>query len=305
MRVVVAGGTGFIGRALVGALSSVHHEVFVLSRTARPGLLPGTMLAMPQDLSSELSEEVLRSLDGSHAIINLAGTSLNEGRWNAAQKAMIHDSRVLGTARLVQACGRLARPPLVLLSASAVGFYGQGSDEIHTERDGPGDDFLAHVCRDWESAAQAAEGYGTHVVLIRIGMVLGRGGGALAKLLPLYRAGLGGPMGSGRQWISWIHIDDLIRAILFLLEHPSLSGPFNACAPQAVRQREFSQALGHALKRPARLTAPAPLLRLLLGESADALLLGGQRVAPERLEAAGFAFALPDLENAMRELLTP
>jgi uncharacterized protein (TIGR01777 family) len=220
----------------------------------------------------------------------------------APKKQLIRDSRVLGTKNLVNALAQLSSRPKVLISASAIGYYGDRGEETLTEDAAPGSDFLAQVCRDWENEALKAESLGMRVVRLRIGLVLGRGGGTLQALLPLFRVGLGGPLGSGRQWWSWIHRDDLCRLIVQILANESISGPVNATAPQPVRQKEFAQVLGRVLRRPAFLPTPAFALKIALGEFADGIL-ASQRALPRRAQEMGYRFQFEELEGALREIL--
>ncbi len=243
----------------------------------------------------------LQAFEGCDAVINLAGESI-AGRWTTAKKQLIRDSRVLGTKNLVNALAQLSSRPKVLLSASAIGYYGDRGEETLTEDAAPGSDFLAQVCRDWENEALKAESPGMRVVRLRIGLVLGRGGGTLQALLPLFRVGLGGPLGSGRQWWSWIHRDDLCRLIVQILANENVSGPVNATAPQPVRQKEFAQVLGRVLRRPAFLPTPAFALKIALGEFADGIL-ASQRALPRRAQEMGYRFQFEELEGALREIL--
>ena len=212
------------------------------------------------------------------------------------------ESRVTGTRHLVQTLSQLARPPRVLVSASAVGYYGSRGDELLDERSALGQGFLADLCTAWESAAAAATALGIRVLMLRTGIVLGRDGGALPRMLPTFRVGFGGKLGDGRQWMPWIHVEDLVRAILFLVENPELSGPVNATAPQPVTNAEFTRSLGRALEVHTWCTVPAPLLRLALGKFAQ-VLLGSQRAMPNVLARAGFTFQFPDLDRALHDIV--
>jgi uncharacterized protein (TIGR01777 family) len=304
MRVVITGGSGLIGRALTAPLAAERNEVIVLSRDPGrvQGLPPG---ARVEGWDGRSAGEWGALLDSGTAIINLAGESVGEGRWTAERKRRIRDSRLQAGAAVVEAVRRAAgagRAPAVLLQASAVGYYGDAGDGEVTEEHPPGRDFLAEVCVAWEAATAEVETLGVRRVLLRTGIVLHPDGGALPKVLRPFRFGAGGPLGSGRQWFPWIHWLDEIDAILFLLAHPTARGPFNLCAPQPVRNRDFSRALGRQLHRPSFLAAPAFALRLALGDMADALL-HGQRALPRRLLAAGYAFHHPDLGEALRDLL--
>lgn len=301
MEVFITGGSGFVGQSLCHALLSDGHEVTVLSRSARgtAALPKGVGLCLGDPTApGPWQEEAARH----QAFINLAGASLF-ARWNPQYKQLIHDSRVLTTRHLVQAmAARGQGEPAVLVSASAVGYYGFSDDRVLDESSPPGQDFLAQVCRDWEAEAMAAQSLGARVVRARFGIVLGSGGGALGQMLPLFRKGLGGRLGSGRQWFSWIHQTDLTQAILFCLYQPALSGPVNCTSPNPVTNREFSRELGRALGRPAILPAPGFAIRLALGEFGS-VLLKGQRVVPRALPAEGFSFHFPTVQAALADLL--
>jgi hypothetical protein len=277
MRIVVTGGTGFIGRALAVRLRAGGDDVLVPPRG---------------DVSA---------IDGAGAVVNLAGEPIAQ-RWTAGTKRKIEESRTEGTRRLVAAIAAAKVRPSVLVSASAVGYYGARGDEELDEEAPPGDDFLARLCVRWEEAASAAASLGVRVVRIRTGVVLAVDGGALAKMLPAFRALAGGPVGTGRQWMSWIHRDDLVSLVLFALGNPEARGALNGTAPAPVRNAEFASALGLALHRPAVVPAPAPVLRLVFGEMAT-ILLEGQRVVPKRALALGFSFRHPDLPSALAAAL--
>jgi uncharacterized protein (TIGR01777 family) len=290
LHVAVTGASGLVGRNLCAFLSTAGHRVTRIGR--RPG--PGDVGWDP--MRGELDPA---SLEGVDAVVHLAGESIMGLRWTAAKKRAIHESRVRGTRLLADTFAKMATPPATLISASAVGFYGDRGEEPVDEASAPGQGFLADVCRDWEDAALPAEASGTRVVRLRVGVVLSASGGALATQLPLFRLGLGGPVGHGRQGLSWIGLDDLVYAIHFLLNRPELSGPVNATAPGAVSNGAFARELGRVLRRPAVLPAPAFALRLMLGEMADEMLLGGSFVRPGVLESAGFRFVHPDLGSSL------
>ena len=299
MRVVVAGGTGFLGAALARSLRESGNDVTVLSRRPRGS---GQAAWDPADPAGAWTKVI----DGSDAVVNLAGEPLDAGRWTAARKASILDSRRLATGAIVRAIAQAQHPPGVLLNASAIGIYGPRGDELVTEATGTEEaaaagDFLAGVCRAWEGEALAASAR-SRVVLLRTGLVLDRHDGALPRLAMPFRFGAGGPVGSGRQWWSWIHVDDWVSIVRWALATPQLSGPVNLTAPQPVTNREFARTLGRALRRPAFMPAPAPALRLLLGEMADALILNGQRVVPARATASGFRFRYETLDAALRAI---
>ena len=295
-RIVITGGSGLIGRALVAALARDGGEVAVVSR--RPGRIRGLAAGVRAIGWEELPEAV----EGAAALVNLAGEPIAGGRWSAAHRRRIAGSRLGATAACLAALAAALRRPPVLLQASALGFYGDRGDEELTESSAPGSDFLAANTAAWEAAAAGAPGLGVRSVVLRTGAVLDPRGGALGKLLPAARLGLGGPLGSGRQWVSWIHRDDQVAAMRFLLGRPDLSGPFLLASPAPVRNRELARTLGRILRRPAVLPVPAFVLRLLFGAMSE-LVLTGQRVRPERLLAAGFTFRFPDLAGALADLL--
>ena len=294
MRYLISGGTGFIGTALCADLLRDGHEVVVLSRAA--GAAQSRLPAGARAIGD------LAALDGADAVINLAGAGIVDARWSAARKRLLLGSRIDTTRRLLGWMERLPRRPAVLVSASAIGYYGPHGDQELTEEDAPSEDFAACLCRDWEAQALQAEALGLRVCRLRIGIVLGAGGGALSSMLTPFRLGLGGPMGSGRQWMSWIHRADLVALIRWLAEGGAASGAYNGTAPQPATNAEFSKALGRLLRRPAFLPMPALALRLLLGEMAD-IVLTGQKVLPRRALAQGFAFHFPELETALREVV--
>lgn len=299
-KIVVAGGSGLIGRALVGALAGEGREVAVLSRSGRIEGLPRGARAVAWDgrtLASWTAE-----LEGAAATVNLCGAGIADRRWTAARKRVLRSSRVEPTAALVEAFRRANRPPALLLQASAVGFYGDRGDEPLDEHSAPGKGFLAELSLDWERASDGVEGAGARRVLLRTGLVLAREGGALPAMARPFRFGVGGPLGSGRQWMPWLHVADEVGAIRFLLEAPGASGAYNLVAPEPVRNTELSRELARALGRPNLLRAPAFALKLALGEMAG-MLLAGQRLAPRRLLEAGYSFLFPRLPPALENLL--
>ena len=298
MLVVLTGATGFVGGRVADRLLKAGHELRLLGRrSALKGNDRVEWFAWDALAGSPPAE----SLEGADAVVHLAGEPIAQ-RWNRAVKQRIRDSRVQGTHHLVECWKHLIRPPRALICASAIGYYGPRGDEILTENSAPGTDFLARVCADWENEARGAAEVGARVVPVRIGPVLGRGG-ALAQMLPAFRAGLGGRLGSGRQWMSWIHVDDLEGLVLFALERESLRGPVNAVAPGAVTNAQFTQQLGRALHRPTLLPVPGFGLRLLFGEMAG-VMLTGQHVLPGAAEAAGYGFAYPELDGALDRALS-
>jgi uncharacterized protein (TIGR01777 family) len=288
MRVLVTGGTGFIGAALCHALTGAGHAVTVVTRD--PAHAGGSAITW---------EHVSAAVRESDALVNLAGEPLGSRRGDAQQKELIRDSRVGSTRRLVDAVATAAPRPKVLVSASAVGYYGPRGDEVLDESAGPGAGFLADVCRAWEQEALRAEDLGLRVVRLRLGVVLAADGGALARMLPPFRAFLGGPVGSGRQWMSWIHRDDVTGLVVAALANDGYRGPVNATAPQPVANRDFASMLGRALARPAWLPTPTLALRLALGEMAE-LLLTGQRVLPGVANRLGYPWRYPELGGALR-----
>jgi uncharacterized protein (TIGR01777 family) len=298
-KLIVTGGTGFVGRPLCQALESAGHELVVLTRSPRPSTSPRIRFVGWQPPAPDPWEG---EIEGAQGLINLAGEPVAARRWTAIQKQRILDSRVETTKALVRAISRASLKPSIFISASAVGYYGPRGDELVTEREPAGGDFLSAACQQWEAAAQAAASAGVRVVCLRIGLVLARDGGALARMLPPFQWGVGGPLGSGRQWVSWIHRDDLIGLIRLALDDSRVSGSVNATAPTPVTMREFARTLGRALRRPALAPVPAFVLRVLLGEMAD-MLLTGQRVAPEVAQRLGFVFRYPQLPDALSACL--
>lgn len=301
MKIVIAGGSGFLGRPLCAALVGDGHEVVVLTRTAQTPTPDGTR-GVTWDLERALSPWAAE-LDGAGAVINLAGEPIAGHRWSAAQKRRIEDSRVTATRRLASAITEAAEPPPVFISGSAVGFYGACGSEAVTEDTGAGHDFLAGVCRRWEGQAVAASSARTRVVCLRTGLVLAADGGALQPMLPPFRLGLGGRLGSGRQYWPWIHRVDWVNLVRFLIASPDAVGAVNATAPTPVTNAEFTAELGRALGRPTYIPVPRLALRIMLGEMADTLLLSGQRATPVKAQQLGFAFTYPTLSLALDAVL--
>jgi uncharacterized protein len=293
-KIIVAGGTGLLGTALVGALQDDRHMVVVLTR--RP-TRDNEVRWSPQYAEGLWTS----ALDNAHAVINLAGASIAGGRWTTARKAAIRDSRIQATGALVKAIAASGQPPPIFISSSAVGYYGSRGDEPVTEATAPGSDFLAHVCRDWEAAASQLSP-AARVVLLRSGVVLARHGGALPQMALPFKLFAGGPAGSGRQFMSWIHLHDWVATVKWALASQDIAGPLNVTAPEPVTNEDFSRSLGRVLGRPAWLKAPSFALRLMLGEMADALILGGQCVLPAVAQQHGFAFQYPTLESALRQI---
>ena len=300
MKIVIAGGTGFLGQPLTAALLADGHAVVVLSRRASVPVAAGARL-VKWDLAPP-SSAWTTEIDGADVVVNLAGEPIADHRWTAARKSRIEDSRVTATRHLVNAILEAKQPPAVLVSGSGVGFYGPCGDEFVTEDTGAGHDFLAGVCRRWEAQAVEASSSNTRVVCVRTGLVLERDGGALPKMLPPFRFGMGGRVGTGRQFWPWIHRADWVNMIRFAIATPEIVGPMNATAPDPVSNAVFARELGKALDRPSFVPTPRLALRVLLGEMADALLLSGQRAIPAKAERLGFTFAYPTLAPALATL---
>lgn len=305
MRVLISGASGLVGSALVERLSVDRCQLSVLTRGQRPNATDNRQSTTDKCIRWDPAADELdtAAVDGFDAVVHLAGENIAQGRWTAEKKARIRDSRVQGTGLLCRALAGTARRPKVLVSASAVGYYGDRGDEELDESSAPGTGFLAEVCRQWEAATEPAAAAGIRVVCVRLGVVLARRGGVLARMLPLFRYGLGGRSGSGRQYMSWIALGDAVEAICHVLATAALSGPVNLVSPNPVTNREFTKALGRALHRPTLFPVPAFVLRLVLGEMADALLLASARVQPQRLLESGFAFHDPRLTEAIERLL--
>ncbi|MFH2052778.1 MAG: TIGR01777 family oxidoreductase [bacterium] len=301
MRVFLTGGTGLIGRQLIPLLMQRGATVLCLSRdpaSARAVLPAGVEIVGGDPNLPGVWQDRAALCD---AVVNLAGESVGSGRWTSGRRMRLRRSRLATTAHVAEAVAQ-ASQPVVLVNASAVGYYGDARDRALGEDAQPGQDFLARLAVEWEHSALQAERDGVRVALLRIGVVLAPDGGALDRMIPLFRLGLGGPLGSGRQYFPWIHIRDLVEAILFIIDEPRIEGPVNAVVPSPPRQKEFARALGRALGKPAVLPAPAIALRLLLGRQAD-LLLFGQRALPNVLKTHGFRFRFPELEAALADVL--
>ncbi len=299
-RIIITGGTGLIGRALAAELAAAGYEVVVLSRDplrAR-GLPPGVRAGK---WDGRTAQGWGSRADGAYAIVNLAGENLAGGRWTAARKERIRQSRLNAGQAVVEAVRAAERKPAVVVQASGIGYYGPRGDEEVTEEAPPGSDFLGRLAVEWEASTAPVEVLGVRRVVIRTGVVLSAEGGALPRLALPFRFFLGGPLGSGRQWTPWIHIADEVGAIRFLVEQEGARGPYNLAAPHPVTNRELARALGRVLHRPAWLPVPAPALQLALGEM-SAVLLTGQRAVPKRLLEAGFVFRFPEVEAALQDL---
>ncbi|MBT2487167.1 TIGR01777 family oxidoreductase [Streptomyces sp. ISL-96] len=297
MRIAVTGSTGLIGTALVRSLRADGHQVVRLVRRAASSREEVTW-----DPKRRAVKATADGLAGCEAVVHLAGAGVGDHRWTETYKKEIRDSRVLGTAAIAETLASLDAPPKVFVCGSAIGFYGDTGERAVDEAAPPGEGFLPSVCVEWEEAAAPAQEAGVRTVFARTGLVVAREGGAWGRLFPLFRAGLGGRLGSGRQYWSYISMHDHIAALRHLIDTESLSGPVNLTAPQPVTNREVTEAMGRLLKRPTLFTVPAPALRLALGElSAD--VLGSQRVLPRRLEESGFAFAFPGIDDTLRAAL--
>ncbi|EKJ8218241.1 TIGR01777 family oxidoreductase [Citrobacter sedlakii] len=296
MNILVTGGTGLIGGHLIPRLLALGHQVTVLTRSpekARDRL--DSRVALWTTLDDK------KQLDDVDAVINLAGEPIADKRWSSAQKERLCQSRWRITQKLADLINGSETPPSVLISGSATGYYGDLGEVVVTEEEPPHNEFTHKLCARWEQIACTAQSDRTRVCLLRTGVVLAPKGGILGKMVPPFRLGLGGPIGNGRQYLPWIHVDDMVNGILWLLDN-DLRGPFNMVSPYPVRNEQFAHALGHALQRPAFVRVPATAIRLLMGES-SVLVLGGQRALPKRLEAAGFAFRWYDLEEALEDVI--
>ncbi|MGI8836856.1 MAG: TIGR01777 family oxidoreductase [Pyrinomonadaceae bacterium] len=296
MKILISGSHGLVGTALIQTLAPEGHDIFRLVRHA-----PNSETEI--EWSPDRYSIALARLEGFDAVVHLAGESIAEGRWTDEKKKRIRESRVRGTQLLGDAVANLANPPKTFISASAIGYYGDRGDEILREESAPGDDFLAGVCVEWEKATALASERGIRVVNCRFGIILDADGGALKKMLPPFRMGVGGKIGSGKQWMSWIALDDVVGGIEFTLANDSIRGPVNFVAHSHVTNAQFTKTLGKVLSRPTLFPIPVFGVRLLFGEMADALLLSSQRVQPVRLSEAGYEFAYADLGAALSHIL--
>ena len=306
MRFVIAGGTGFVGSPLAEMYAEEGHDVRVLTRGLADGEArhdPGTGTPGITRVGwrpTGAAGAWARVVDDADAVINLAGESLADGRWTPKRKAQLRDSRIIATRSVVEAIRAAAVAPRVLVNSSAVGYYGPSGAEPKTEDARPGEGFLSALAEEWEAEATRAEPAGTRVVLLRTGLVLEKAGGALPRMVTPFKFFIGGPMGNGRQYVSWIHRLDVIEMIRWIIETPAVTGPVNATAPHPVTNREFARAIGRALRRPSLIPAPAFALKLILGEMAEPLVLTGQRVVPAKAQAHGYHFRYPEIDIAMR-----
>ena len=294
MNVLMSGATGLLGTALIPELGARGHRVTRLTRSPRSA----------DDVSWDPEAgKIDGALTGTEAVIHLAGESIAEGRWTPEKKRRIIESRRKGTRLLAESIAALPAPPSVMVSTSADGYYGDRGNELLTEVSGPGSGFLAEVCREWEAAADPAREAGIRVVHPRTGIVLTPKGGALGRTLPIFKLGAGGKVGSGRQYWSWVSLDDVVYSFVYALENETVSGPANVCSPNPATNAEYTKVLGRVLNRPTVFPVPATAARIALGGVADELLLASKRMQPARLEETGYAFRHPDLEQALRHLL--
>ena len=308
MRLLLLGCTGFVGRDLVPYLLELGHQLTLVSRrdSPFPASASDRLVCLrldPADPASWRQDCLRQALAAADGVVNLAGEPIAEKRWTSAHQQLLMDSRVRTTESLVASVASLSVPPKVLIQASAVGYYGSSGTAVFREDSPAGSDFLSQICQRWEGAASRLPS-GVRLVTLRIGIVLGPDGGALARMLPVFRLGFGGPVGSGQQWMSWIHRHDLVRLIATALEDPSYSGTYNAVAPHPCRMAGFASELGRVLGRPSLLPVPAPILQLLLGDGAK-VVLEGQQVLPERLQQQGFPFRYRELSSALAAATSP
>jgi uncharacterized protein (TIGR01777 family) len=303
MRILISGSTGLVGTALVEKLSREGHTVARLVRRGTSGAgnsTDGRSQNVPWDPVA--GEFDAAGAEGADALVHLAGASIAGGRWNAARKQLLRTSRIEATRHLIGALAKLQRPPRAILAASAIGFYGNRGDETLTEASASGSDFLAGACREWEAEEARAVEFGARVVNLRFGIILAKRGGALPQMAMPIKLGVGGRLGNGRQWMSWVTLEETVRVVEFALANPTMSGPVNVVAPNPARNSEFTKVLAKTLHRPALFPAPGFALRLALGEMADALLLSSQRVVPSRLVDSGYSFAQPNLAEALADV---
>ncbi len=295
MKILISGSHGLVGKALIKSLTDDGHEVIRLVR--------GSASAQEIEWHPNQGHMDAKHLEAFDVVVHLAGENIASGRWTGEKKRAIRESRVKGTSLLSESLARLSRPPSLFLSASAIGYYGDRGDELLTEKSAPGDGFLPSVCVEWENATKPAVEKGIRTVHTRFGIILDRNEGALAKMLPPFKMGIGGKIGNGKQWMSWITLDDVVRGLKFLITDTSTRGPVNFVAPTPVTNTEFTKVLGRVLSRPTLFPVPAFGVRLAFGEMADALLLSSQKVEPSVLEDRGFSFNWPTLEPALKHLL--
>ena len=297
MKILVSGSHGLVGKALINSLTTDGHEVLRLVRRARAFGAPEV------EWHPNQGEIDAGHLEGFDVVVHLAGESIASGRWTDDKKRAIRESRVKGTSLLSEVLAQLSRPPSVFLSASAIGYYGDRGDELLTEESAPGEDFLSSVCVEWENATKPAIEKGIRTIHTRFGVILDAEGGALTQMLTPFRMGIGGRVGSGKQWMSWIALEDVVNGLKFLIADKPVQGPVNFVAPNPVTNAEFTKTLGRVLSRPTLFPVPAFGARLVFGELADALLLSSQKVDPSVLNDKGFPFSWPTLEPALRHIL--
>lgn len=294
MKILITGASGLIGTALQSSFKEKGYEMVIAGR--KPSDDPNHII---WDADKGFAAEDLKKLEGLDAIIHLAGEPIGDWRWTDDKKRRIRDSRVNGTRTIIEAISKLKNKPKTLISSSGVGYYGDRGDEILNERGGVGDTFLAEICRDWEAEARKAENYGVRVVLTRNGVVLSKDGGALATMMMPFSLGLGGVAGSGKQWLSWLSLEDMVGALNFVLENEDIEGAVNVVSPNPVTNEEFTKTLGEAIHRPTFLPLPKFAVDLVMGEMGDALLLDSARAVPKKLEDAGYEFKYPVLKAAL------
>jgi uncharacterized protein (TIGR01777 family) len=302
MKVLVTGATGFVGQVIVRQLLEAGDQVVVLTRNvAKAALTLGSKCQYVQwaDTNVPPLAEVFNGVEG---VINLMGENIADKKWDEEQKKKIHDSRIIGTANLIETISHLTVKPKVLVSTSAIGIYGNRGSEELSEASQLGNDFLAGVCKDWENEANKAKALGLRVVIIRVGMVIGKDGGALKKMLPVFKLGAGGPLGSGNQYMSWIHVDDLAAMYIQGIKNSALQGPLNGTSPYPTTNTEFTKCLGKTLKRPAFMRAPEFALKFAFGEMSE-MLLGGQKVLPVKFKEKHYRYRYPTLEMALKETI--
>ena len=306
MKIAVTGATGFVGSRLVEMLQEQNHDVVAFTRKVEQArsVFPASRFPKVEIVPYTPTESGTwqASVSGCDGVVNLAGESIADGRWTDARKRAIMDSRKLGTEKIVEAIANAESKPSVLVSASAIGYYGTSETATFDETSGPGNDFLANVCQEWEAAAQKVTQSGTRLAIIRIGIVLGMGG-AIAKMYTPFQLFAGGPIGSGKQWFSWIHRDDLVRLILTALSNSEMSGVFNGTSPNPVRMTEFCQTMGDVMNRPSWLPVPSFVLEALLGDGAQ-VVLEGQEVTPQQTLASGFNYSYPTVQTALKDILS-
>jgi len=300
VKILITGGTGFVGRQLTSRFLQEGYEVTILTRSLQESVQP------PKGISYLQGDPTQKgpwqgAIPGHEVIINLAGASLFS-KWSDEYKKLIRDSRILTTRNIIEGIPSKFEKGIFLLSTSAVGYYGFHGDEELDEESPPGNDFLARLAIEWEAEALKAKEKGARVVITRLGIVLGEKGGALGQMIPLFKKFIGGPIGSGQQWFSWVHIQDLAEAFVFLIKHPEITGPVNVCSPNPVKNRDMAKALGRVLHRPSFMPAPAFMIQLVLGEFGS-VILEGQRVLPRRLLKNGFTFQYPDIDKALQSII--